>query len=118
MVPPVQQPVVSGSKTEGTIDNIDVMDKDPGSCQDVSSDVETGSSGQEKRSLSAVITQSERGQLQNLAIPTVDTDEESGKWVKKVSRKHVIKGTATGSQIRGICMTRRKGVFFIDLMTL
>ena len=74
VVPTVEQPVVSGSKTEGTIDNIDVMDKDPGSCQDVSSDVETGSSGQEKRSFFAVITQSERGRLQNLAIPTVDTD--------------------------------------------
>ena len=107
----VEQPVVSVSKTECTIDNIDVMYKDPGSCQDVSPDVETGSSGQEKRSFSAVITQSERGQLQNLAIPTVDTDEESGKWVKKVSHKHVIKGTATGSQICGVCMTRRKSVF-------
>ena len=115
VVPTVEQPVVSESKTEGTIDNIEVMDKDPGSCQDVSSDVETDSSGQEKRSFSAVITQSERGQLQNLAIPTVDTDEESGKWIKKVSRKHVIKGTATGSQIRGVRMTRRKSVFVYRL---
>ena len=87
------------------------MDKDTGSCRDVSSDVETGSSGQEKRSFSAVITQSERVQLQNLAIPTVDTDEESGKWIKK----HVIKGTATGSQIRGVRMTRRKSVFVYRL---
>ena len=111
VVPTVEQPVVSGSKTEGTIYNIDVMDKDTGSCQDVSSDVETGSSGQEKRSFSAVITQSERGQLQNLAILTVDTDEESGKWIKKVSRKHVIKG----SQIHGVRMTRRKSVFVYRL---
>ena len=44
VVPTVEQPVVSESKTEGTIDNIDVMDKDMGSCQDVSSDVVTGSS--------------------------------------------------------------------------
>ena len=114
----VKQPVVSGRRTEGTLDNIDVMDKDHGSCQDVLSDVEIGSSGQEKRSFSAVITQSERGQLQNLAIPTVDTDEESGKWVKKVSRKHVIKGTTTGSQIRGVRMTRRKNVFVHRLDTL
>ena len=37
------------------------------------------------------------------------------KWVKKVSRKHVIKGTATGSQIRGVRMTRRKSVFVYRL---
>ena len=61
VVPTVEQPVVSGGKTEGAIDTFDVMDKDPGSCQDVASNVETGSSGQEKRSFSAVITQSERG---------------------------------------------------------
>ena len=115
VVATVEQPVVSGRKTEGTIDTVDLMEKDPGSCQDVSSDLETDSSGHEKRTYSAVITPSESGQLQNLAIPSVDTDEESGKWVKKVSRKHVIKGTATGSQIRGVRMTRRKSVFVYRL---
>ena len=48
VVPTVEQSVVSASKTENTIDIINVMDTDPESCQDVSSDVETGSSGQEK----------------------------------------------------------------------
>ena len=115
VVATVEQPVVSGRKTEGTIDTVYLMEKDPGSCQDVSSDLETDSSGLEKRTYSAVITPSESGRLQNLAIPSVDTDEESGKWVKKVSRKHIIKGTATGSKIRGVRMTRRKSVIVYRL---
>ena len=113
VVSTVEQPVVLGRKTEGTLYNVDLMDKDPGSCQDVSSDVETGSSGQEKRSYSAVITQSESGQLQNMAILSVDTDEEAGKLIK-----HVIKGTTTGSQIPGVRMTRRKSGFVYRLRTL
>ena len=32
------QPVVSRSKIKGTIDTVDIMEKDPESCQDVSSD--------------------------------------------------------------------------------
>ena len=61
MVATFEHPVVSGRKTEGTIDTVDLMEKDPGSCQDVSSDLETDSSGQEKRTYFAVITPSESG---------------------------------------------------------
>ena len=38
---------------------------------------------------------------------SADTDEEPRKWVKKVGRKHVIKDTTLGTQIRGVRMTRR-----------
>ena len=84
VVATVEQPVVSVSKTEGTIDNVDMMEKDFGSCQDASSDLETDSSGQEK-------------------IPSADTDNESGKWVKNVKK------------LRGIRMTRCKSVFVYRL---
>ena len=55
-----------------------MIEKDAGSCQDISSDLETCSSGQEKRSYSAVITPSESRRLQNLTIQSADTDEEMG----------------------------------------
>ena len=84
----------------------------------LSSDLETESSAQEKRSYSAVITASEIGRLQKLAIPSAGTDDESGKWAKKIVCKHVIKGTALGSQIRGVRMTCCKLCLFIDSMIL
>ena len=88
----VEQPVVSGSETEGTRDTVDLMDNYSGYSQDVSSDSQIGCSGQEKRSYSAVIIPSGSVCLQSLR--SSDQDEESGKWVNKNVRKHVIKGTA------------------------
>ena len=78
------------------------MDNDSGCCQDMSSDSETGSSGQWTRSYSAVLTSFGSGLLQYLAITSVVPDEESGKWITKVGLTHVVTWTATGSKIRGI----------------
>ena len=50
-----------------------------------------------------------------MAIPSVDTDEEPGKWVKKVGCKHIIKGTSLDSQIRGVHMTRHKSIYVYRL---
>ena len=66
------------------------MEKDYGSCHDVSSEFEADSSSHDKRSYSAVITSSESRRLQYLAMPSANTDEVSVKWVKKVGRKYVI----------------------------
>ena len=66
-------------------------------------------------SYSAVITPSESGRLQNLTIPSADIDEQSGKWVKNVGRKYVIKETTLGSQIHDVLMTRRKSDFVYRL---
>ena len=54
----LKQPVFSVSKAECTLDTVDLIKKNSGSCQEVSSDLETDSSGEEKRSFSAVITPS------------------------------------------------------------
>ena len=73
----------------------------------MSSDLKTDNSGQEKKPY-------EIGRLQNLAL-TSEIHLESGKWVKKVDRKHVIKGTSLGEKLRGVRMTRRKSVFVYRL---
>ena len=58
----------------GNWSSVDLMKKDSGSYQDVSSDLETDSSGQERRSYSTAITPSESGRQQNQAIPSADSD--------------------------------------------